>query len=673
MPPVSPSDARPRQRQPKTFVSRFLILPGGIALAAYCLGSAILRSQASTVVVTVDPSRTYQTIRGWGADMSFIRDLNYVSQPTLDQIIEEAVNDLGLTFLRLGFGYLYEPFNDNADPRNINWSAFLDKRSIDLEAARGLLAFKQKVEANGGTPVFLLNKDWEDTAPSWMTHAEFAENVAATILYYRNQHGIDVAYTSIDNEPQRFDPYTPAVQQAMIKVMGPALESFGLATKIALAEGIDAKSTWDYVSFMQNDASVWSYIGLLNWHLYGTNDPFRSQLRDFGRARGIPTAQTEYPARINDLVDDLVLGGVSYWTRYHIADRGAGAASSSVGSYFATDFDATSFLRNAEYWRFRQFMRYVRPGAVRIDATSTSSSVRPFAFDRSGTRVVVLINDSSSNVSVTVQGLTPGSYGSSQAVGQTFRELGVQTLGPSLAMNLAIPASGILTIYPYQGTNQAPILTDWKATPSFVTLPSTSVSLSASAQDIEVNPLSYAWFVKRRPAGADVTLTSPSNAVTTASGLTVAGEYVFTVEVRDSAGASASRDIALAVYAGNQPPIIAEGNRYFKDGWIVLPQSTSVYGPGFISALDLEGDPVSTSFTVVSQPAGANATFSGQNVSGMTVAGTYTFRFTASDATHTVTRDFNQIVASASQPPPYPSPPSSETTPPSPRNLRIRP
>ena len=85
------------------------------------------------------------------------------------------------------------------------------------------------------------------------------------------------------------------VQQAMIKVMGPAFASFGIATKIALAEGLDARNTWDYVSFMQNDAAVWPHIGLLNWHLYGNNDPFRSQIRDFGRARGHPDRADRTP------------------------------------------------------------------------------------------------------------------------------------------------------------------------------------------------------------------------------------------------------------------------------------------------------------------------------------------------------------------------------------------
>jgi hypothetical protein len=66
---------------------------------------------------------------------------------------------------------------------------------------------------------------------------------------------------------------------------------------------------------------------------------------------------------------------------------------------------------------------------------------------------------------------------------------------------------------------------------------------------------------------------------------------------------------------------------------------------------------VTTSFSVVSQPAGANATFNGSTVSGLTVAGNYTFRFTASDPTHTVFRDFVRTVVGSSPPPTEAGPP----------------
>jgi hypothetical protein len=413
---------------------------------------------------------------------------------------------------------------------------------------------------------------------------------------------------------------------------------------VALNEGIDARSTWEYIDALRGDRTLWRYIGLLNWHLYGTNDPYRSQIRDFGMARGIPTAQTEFPAHVYNLADDLTLGGVSYWTRYHIADRGPGAASTSSGSYFVMNLDGTSFGRNDEYWKVRQFMRYVRPGAVRVDAASTSPAIRAYAFTLQSGQVVVMLNSRSETMPVRIQGLKPDRYAVSQTNGVTYNELGVRAVDSSGALDASMPGHSIVTVYRHPGPNQRPVVTAWKAAPGFLTLPAASVSLSSSAQDVELDTLTFAWSVTRQPAGADVSLSSPARAETQATGLTRAGEYEFTVVARDSAGGSTSRVVIVRAYEGNQAPVIAEGHRFFKDGWMVQPRSTNTYGPLFISAFDLEGDPVTTSFSVVSQPPRADARFKGANVSGMTVPGTYVFRFTASDGTRTASREFKQLV-----------------------------
>jgi hypothetical protein len=417
-----------------------------------------------------------------------------------------------------------------------------------------------------------------------------------------------------------------------------------LSTKVALNEGIDARSTWEYIDALRGDRALWRYIGLLNWHLYGTNDPYRSQIRDFGMARGIPTAQTEFPAHVYNLADDLTLGGVSYWTRYHIADRGPGAASTSSGSYFVMNLDGTSFGRNDEYWKVRQFMRYVRPGAVRVDAASTNPAIRAYAFTRGSGQVVVMLNSRPETAPVRVQGLRPDRYAVSQTNGVTYNELGVRAVDSSGALDVSMPGHSVVTVYRHPGANQRPIVTAWKAAPGFLTLPAASLVLSSSAQDVELDALTFAWSVARQPAGADVSLSSPARAETQATGLTRAGEYAFTVVVRDSAGGSTSRVATVRAYDGNQPPVIAEGHRFFKDGWMVQPRSTNTYGPLFISAFDLEGDPVTTGFSVVSQPPRADATFKGANVSGMTSPGTYVFRFTASDGTRSASREFKQVV-----------------------------
>ena len=112
-------------------------------------------SERAAETVVINPSVRHQTMRGWGATLSFIRDLNFVSQETVDRIIDESVNDLGLTFLRIGYGLLAEPYNDNGNANSINWAGFYDKNTIDRDISRGLGRFAALVRANGETPTYL--------------------------------------------------------------------------------------------------------------------------------------------------------------------------------------------------------------------------------------------------------------------------------------------------------------------------------------------------------------------------------------------------------------------------------------------------------------------------------------------------------------------------------------
>ena len=155
---------------------------------------------------------------------------------------------------------------------------------------------------------------------STLTDLEQLPNVGPAVAGYLRRAGVDRPQDLVGRDPyamydavcrvsgQRLDPclldsfiaavrfmagdtakpwwaYTAERQRSIIKVMGPMFQANGLATTIALNEGIDARSTWTYIDAMRNDANVWPHIGLLNWHLYGTNDPYRSQIRDFGAAR----------------------------------------------------------------------------------------------------------------------------------------------------------------------------------------------------------------------------------------------------------------------------------------------------------------------------------------------------------------------------------------------------
>ncbi|MEJ2705166.1 MAG: hypothetical protein P8Z79_22225 [Sedimentisphaerales bacterium] len=445
-------------------------------LAALTISTIVLcGASASAVEVTLDPAVQYQTILGWGAASW---SPPWVSQSLREALIRDAVNELGLTRLRLelpsGNGAdarAWEWLNDDWDPLTTNWSAF-NTAAADERIAEMIVPFKEAVEANGDpfnlyVSPSLFNGGSSGAAPVWLLNnpGEYAEFALSYLLNLKNTFGIEADFYCILNEAGNNNPFDASVVAQMIKTLGPRLEAAGLSTRIEFPESVNARAAWNsYIQNVMGDEDVWPYVGCLSYHLYGTNDPYRSYIRDLGTSLDLPTAQTEYMnLNMNYFYDDLVLGGVSYWEIY------------GIGQCFEWNPNNTSFSRIRQYWNFRQVMHYVRPGAVRIEAGSDDSGLRVLAFTHEGQTTVVLINGSGSRT-VNISNLPVGTYGVCQSVGGgVYQEMGLQTAtaprggGDIGFLSVSVPSNCVMTIYPHPEANLPPAVTDFKASPDYLT------------------------------------------------------------------------------------------------------------------------------------------------------------------------------------------------------------
>ncbi|MGQ9731266.1 MAG: hypothetical protein ACUVX8_08305 [Candidatus Zipacnadales bacterium] len=613
-----------------------------VALIIIWMGGCQGQERPVEVTVTVNASVKHQPILGWG------KTTPWMSVPRLlrDQCIDRAVNDLGLNRLRfegmcgnrIKFRS-WEWLNDNDDPFNINWEGF-NTEQLDMRVREWLVPWKAAVEARDEpfnlyvSPSFFKGGSSGDLPP-WMAAdpQEYAEWALALLLRLRDEHGITADYYSICNEAGNNNVFTAQVVAQMTRALVPRLREAGFQTLIQFPESVNAHVAWQYIEELRNESQIWDWIGLLSYHWYGRdNQAAMVKVRDFARERGLPTAQTEFmDLTIDHLYDDLVLGGTSYWEIYGLATPDFEAALSHISS--------TSFRGGPWYWQFRQVIHYVRPGAVRLEATSTDMRLRALAFEAQGKRTVVLINTSVPHMdrTVAVKGLAPGIYGVSQAIGQNpCQELGLREVGADGVTTVTVKGNSVLTVYPREAANRPPTVIEWRSRPDFLTMPASALELICSAVDPELEGLNYEWALVSAPPGAQVILATPNANRTRAEGLTVAGEYLFVATVSDGTH-EVKRQVLVKVFESNQPPVPTDVHNRIPV-WVTVRDGGTLLRAG---AWDIEKDPVTYRWSVRTQPAGAAATLETPDqpackVTGMTVAGDYVFRLELSDPTHTV-------------------------------------
>jgi gliding motility-associated-like protein len=172
--------------------------------------------------------------------------------------------------------------------------------------------------------------------------------------------------------------------------------------------------------------------------------------------------------------------------------------------------------------------------------------------------------------------------------------------------------------------NQVPTITI-SNNPINITLPTSSTTLSATANDPDGSIASRLWEQQSGPSSSSIA--NPNNLTTIVSGLSSVGEYVFSLTVTDDQGASNSETVSVIVAAEevNTPPTVSAG----EDKFITLPtNSISLTG----TASDADGTITEVRWSKVAGPAVnlAGVTTYQLDLTGM-VEGSYRFRFRATD------------------------------------------
>ncbi|MEO6526764.1 MAG: hypothetical protein ABIP93_09090 [Gemmatimonadaceae bacterium] len=355
-------------------------------------------------VITIDASARYQTMQGFGTSLRLFDDPHVTetfNQATTraaiipsasDQsvILDALYVDLGLTRVRFFPGDLglIEPTNDNLDPL----VADLSKFDFSWKRGDGQIEYMPGLLRRGVTTYFTSTLSLE----KWMTEAnpeEYAEWVMVMLRHWKDR-GVELPYFSLKNEPG-FAPsggvWSGEYLRSVTKILGARMKAEGLKTKLVVPDDVTPNEAYARLQIILADPEARQYVGAIGYHLYERGG--EDKIKQLGEQYGIPIWMTEYSTPDDWLAWAKIMHEL-------IANHGVSAVDYMWG-YFG-DYDKSQlvrinvrngayagFTRTDHYYVMGQYSRYVRPGAVRVGATSSDPNILATAYV-DGTKLIVV-------------------------------------------------------------------------------------------------------------------------------------------------------------------------------------------------------------------------------------------------------------------------------------------
>ena len=423
--------------------------------------------------ITVNPAVRYQTINGWEAHAQSGHE-SPAFQSYKDRLFDLAVNDVGINRLRLEVrsgsentvdyyqqwraGQIddtqwrcvrFATVNDNSDPRSINASGFKFSQ-MDSMVQNVVLPMRQRLQARGERLfINLTYTAFTNTICSGQYHhddsaEEYAEIIQAATQHLRTRYNITPDAYEVILEPDNTDYWRGPTIGAAIVATASRLGGMGINAKFIATSTARPANADDYFDALASTVpAAVPHLLELSFHRYGA--PTTTDLQGIAtRAvqRGISSSMLEHiGSGYQDLHADLKHARVSAWQQFALA-----FGSNDDGSQYFTVSGST--VNVASRTRFlRQYFKFVRAGAVRVDATSGNTALDPLAFINTNGGYVVVVK-ATAGASFTVGGLPAGQYGIKYTTTSAYDvDHPDVTLGASQTLSTSIPTAGVLTIY----------------------------------------------------------------------------------------------------------------------------------------------------------------------------------------------------------------------------------
>ena len=444
----------------------------------YGNGDCILGKLSPARTITVDPAETFQTINGWEMVAFALEPGNQAFANFKDELFDLAVHDAGINRLRLEIrsgsehtndnwsayqngtieyqtwrSSRYATVNDNADPYTINWSGF-HFSEIDNAIERIVNPLRAVLEADGDKLYVNVNYvafTGQIQGGSYIHDdpEEYAEYVLATYLHLQEKYGWVPDSWEVILEPDNVSQWNgTTVGRAIVAAAG-RLKAAGFEPVFVAPSTTNMGNAITYFDRMVEVPGAVEFLRELSYHRYGGVSAQNLQtIAGLAKQYGIDTSMLEWWSGGNGyrtLHEDLKTGNNSAWQQGVLA----GALNSDMALYLVDDSNpANPRILISDVTKFtRQYYRFIRPGAIRIESVSRQSTFDPLAFiNRNGGYAVVVKCDTGGDFSI--GGLAAGAYGIKYTTaGRYDVDLPDQTISAGQAVVTAIPATGVLTVY----------------------------------------------------------------------------------------------------------------------------------------------------------------------------------------------------------------------------------
>jgi glucuronoarabinoxylan endo-1,4-beta-xylanase len=376
---------------------------------------------SETIDISIDLEETHQTIEGFGTCLVTYRD--YPPEYHDPEFLDLVVNDLGISILRVPVMEHTEYQNDDGDPDHFNWQGFYMQNNNRRKGMDEELKLYQEFKKRGvdrfmATPWSPPQYMKTNRAPIKGGHLradmtdEFAEFLSAYIILAKKNYDIDINWMSIQNEllfAQFFRScvYQPYILRETVRSVNRKFKKEGINTKILIPEDMMFLHRMKaYIEPTMADPETKNFNGHFSTHRKAEKEELRQwveETKQYQRQNWM-TETSGHNANwqgalkmASDIQDYLVNGNFSAWVYWQLSG-GSGNNIEQEGKYNLL----VAGKPTPKYYAAKHFYRFVRPGALRLEATPVSDSllVAAFKHEVDGNLTINVINQKNEDIFV---------------------------------------------------------------------------------------------------------------------------------------------------------------------------------------------------------------------------------------------------------------------------------